>query len=101
MVAHLPWAQGVAGSNPVAPTTSLENLHNTQNDRELAEFSAVLAICRASPSIAVFHLRVGPKVGPPKSQLSDANDGGCWNPAAKNGRTRRRVAASSAGGRHA
>jgi hypothetical protein len=41
---------------------------------------------------------VGPKVGPPKSQLSDANDGGCWNPAAKNGHTRRRVAASSSGG---
>src|SRR5262245_37097394 len=73
----LPWAQGVAGSNPVAPTTSLENLHNTQNDGELAESSAVLAICHVSPSIAVFHLRVGPKVGPRKSQLSDANVGGC------------------------
>ena len=30
----LPWAQGVAGSNPVAPTTSL---HNVQSSRELAE----------------------------------------------------------------
>src|SRR5439155_13397822 len=30
LVAHLPWAQGVAGSNPVAPTTSLENLHITK-----------------------------------------------------------------------
>src|SRR5262249_33632782 len=96
--AHLPWAQGVAGSNPVAPTTSLENLHNTQNDRELAESSAALAICRASPSIAVFHLRVGPKVGPLKSQLSDANDGGCWNPAAKHGHARQRVAAISSRG---
>jgi hypothetical protein len=95
------WAQGVAGSNSVAPTTSLENLYNTNNDRELAESSATLAICRASPSIAVFHLRVGPKVGPPKSQLSDANDGGCWNPAANGGHTRRRTAASSTGGRHA
>src|SRR5262245_63522703 len=95
-LAHLPWAQGVAGSNPVAPTTSLENLPNTNNDRELAESSATLAICRASPSIARFHLRVGPKVGPPKSQLSDANAGGCWNAAANSGHTRRRAAASSA-----
>ena len=97
-LAHLPWAQGVAGSNPAAPTTSLENLHNTNSDRELAESSAALAICRASPSIARFHLRVGPKVGPPESQLSDANAGGCWKPAAKNGHARRRAATT--GGIH-
>ena len=30
----LPWAQGVAGSNPVAPTTSLENLRKVQRVRE-------------------------------------------------------------------
>ena len=31
---NLPWAQGVAGSNPVAPTKSLRNLHNTHEERE-------------------------------------------------------------------
>jgi hypothetical protein len=48
------WAQGVAGSNPAAPTTSLSNLSKVQNDRELADHTATLAICHASPRIAGF-----------------------------------------------
>src|SRR3989442_15466002 len=71
------WAQGVAGSNPVAPTTSLSNLHKVQTKRELADHSAILAICRASPRIATFRIRVVTKVVTAKPQLSDANHGGC------------------------
>ena len=57
------WAQGVAGSNPVAPTTFLKNLHNTHEERELAESSAVLAICLASPRIAPFFAPTGTQFG--------------------------------------
>jgi len=83
------WAQAVAGSNPVAPTTSLTNLHNTQQVRELAESSAVLAICLASPRIAGFRIEVGTA----KPHLSDANVGGCRKRAARTGHTRRRAGA--------
>src|SRR5436190_19415061 len=55
----MPWAQGVAGSNPVAPTISLSTLHNTKQLRELAESSAILAICFASPRIATFRIELG------------------------------------------
>jgi hypothetical protein len=92
------WAQGVAGSNPVAPTTSHENLHNTNEERELADYSATLAICPTWPRIATFCIGVGPNLGPQESQLSDANVGGyafakatadrCRRRAAKNGHTR-------------
>jgi hypothetical protein len=85
----LPWAQGVAGSNPVAPTTSLKNLHNTKKVRELAESSAVLAIRLASPRIAGFRIEVGTKVVTAKPHLSDANVGGCRKSAVKTGYTRR------------
>ena len=40
----LPWAQGVAGSNPVAPTISSSNPHKVQNERELADPSVILAV---------------------------------------------------------
>src|SRR5216110_83070 len=101
MVAHLPWAQGVAGSNPVAPTTSLKNLHNVQKVRELAESSAVLAICHASPRLARFRIEVDTKVVTAKPRLSDANVGGsasakatadqCRKSAVRTGHTRQRA----------
>ena len=59
----LPWAQGVAGSNPVAPTTSIENLHKVQNERELADHPAILAIGLTSPRIASFRIKAGHKSG--------------------------------------
>ena len=38
----LPWAQRVAGSNPVAPTKSLSNPRNPDEHRDLARSSALL-----------------------------------------------------------
>src|ERR1041384_4090362 len=69
-----------------------ENSHNTKRVRELAESSAVLAICLASPH-AGFCTEVGTKVVTAKPRLSDANHGGCRKPAARTGYTRRRAGA--------
>lgn len=88
------WAQGVAGSSPVAPTTFLRNLHNHNQYGHLARPLSARAVCRHSPQIAVFCIGLGPNVGPQKSQLSDANQGGCWKAAVKSGHTRRRAAMS-------
>ena len=82
------WAQGVAGSNPVAPTKSLSNPHNPNEQRDLARSSAPLTFYPPSPRIAGLHLKAATKAATPKSQLSDANVGACRRPAAKSGHTR-------------
>src|SRR5262245_57075179 len=73
----------------------IRNLHNTHEERELAESSGALAICLSSPRFATFCIGLGPNLGPQESQLSDANVGGCWKAAVKSdthGSSRRRKA---------
>ena len=66
----MPWAQGVAGSNPVAPTTSFTNPHKSFVGRDFSPADRIRSFRQESPAVAAFDHRVGPKVGPPKSQLS-------------------------------
>ena len=61
------------------------NLHNTNERRELADSLAVLAICRVSPSFATFRIRVGPNLGPQKSQLTVGIAGASWRHAVTSG----------------
>src|SRR5687767_3737831 len=70
-------AQGVAGSNPVAPTTFLRNLHKHNDYGHLTRRLSADVRCRLSPQIATFCLGLGPNLGPQESHLSEANQGGC------------------------
>ncbi len=59
----LPWAQGVAGSNPVAPTTFLKNLHKHNGHGHLTRWLSAEVRCRHSPQIADFCIGLGPNLG--------------------------------------
>ena len=70
MASHLPWAQGVAGSNPVAPTTSSRNLHNTKRERELAASPCTRDLPRVAAGRPFSHQsghKSGPDPGIPRS----------------------------------
>jgi hypothetical protein len=82
------WAQGVAGSNPVAPTTSLRNprKHHCLNDFTARAFSRLVR--RELPSHARFDRKVVTNLVTPKRRLSDATEGACWKAAVRNGHAR-------------
>ena len=79
---------GVAGSNPIAPTKSLRNPPKHNEYGHLTRRLFADARCHHSPQVAIFCIGLGPKLGPPESQLSDANAGGCWKAAVRSGHTR-------------
>ena len=66
----MPWAQGVAGSNPVAPTKSTKHLHKLFVARGFSPATHVRPICRASARIASFHSEVVTKGVMPKPHRS-------------------------------
>jgi hypothetical protein len=87
-----PWAQGVAGSNPVAPTTFHRNQRKHHNWNDFAARALSRSVRRGPPSQASFRSRLVPNLVTPKPRLTGAHEGACWRSAVKNGLARLRVA---------
>ncbi len=68
----MPWAQGVAGSNPVAPTKSSHRLHKSYVDRDFSPGVRLRASCRQSPLATAFRSGAATKAAIPKSRLTVA-----------------------------
>ena len=83
-----PWAQGVAGSNPVAPTKSLQNPRKPHDGQRFSARALPARFRQESPSHARFRRKVVTNLVTPKPHLSDATEGASWKAAVRNGHAR-------------